>query len=345
METGPVQAAAAGATPAGAPGLSDELSLPRQLERAHALIAEQNQTIDELRTAFSDAQDRRELASVELEAARRRIHELSNERDSLRTARDRLALTSTDLHSRRDDPRLAKLRIASLQTDLATQAELLQQREGELAAAQHALAALRAHPPQPEPLAPVLFEPGDTLSRVEKTVIQKLPPKLTEAVLPKSPRVTVQPAPNTEFMETVAESALSGQKERVLVPINHDGDVIVLDRPTMTIGRTRANDVRIKSKAISRHHATLVIGPDSVTVEDAGSTNGCMVNGQKITQSPMRDGDSLELGDLQYRLSTRHVQSSVASSADVLSQARIMQVSPAALSDAARLEVDPVPSG
>jgi hypothetical protein len=329
--------------------LLDELSLQRQLERAHALIAEQNRTIDELRTAFSDAQDRRELASVELEAARRRIHELSTERDSLRAARDRLALTSTDLHSRRDDVRLAKLRIASLQTDLATQAELLQQREGELAAAQHALVTLRALAPRSEPVAAPPFEPGDTLSRIEKTVIQRLPPKLTDAVLPKSPsksaRVSVQPAPNTEFMETVAESALSGQTERVLVPINHDGDVIVLDRPTMTIGRTRANDVRIKSKAISRHHATLVIGPDSITVEDAGSTNGCMVNGQKITQSQMRDGDCLELGDLQYRLATRHVQSNVASSADALSQARIMQVSPAALSDIARLEADPLPSG
>jgi pSer/pThr/pTyr-binding forkhead associated (FHA) protein len=145
-------------------------------------------------------------------------------------------------------------------------------------------------------------------------------------------------------METVAESALGGQKERVLVPINHDGDVIVLDRPTMTIGRTRANDVRIKSKAISRHHATLVIGPDAVTVEDAGSTNGCLVNGQKIKQAALRDGDCLELGDLQYRLSTRHVQSSVANSVDALSQAQIIQVSPANLSDAARLQADLLPS-
>jgi len=339
METGPM-AAAPGATPAGGPDSLDELSLQRQLERAQALIAGQNQTIDELRSAFNDAQDRRELASVELEAARRRIQEISSERDTLRSARDRLALTSTDLHSRRDELRIAKLRIASLQTDLATQAELLQQREAELAAARHALTASKAHQSQPEPVAAALWEPGDTLSRVAKTAIQKPPQKLPE----KIPTVTVQPAPNAEFMETVAESALSGQKERVLVPINHDGEVIVLDRPMMTIGRTRANDVRIKSKAISRHHATLLIGPDVITVEDAGSTNGCLVNGQKITQAPMRDGDCLELGDLQYRLSTRHVQSSVTNSADALSQARIMQVSSANLSDAARLQADSLPS-
>lgn len=327
METGPMLAAA-GTTPASEADPLDELSLERQLERAHALIEEQNQTIDELRIAFTDTQDRRELASIELETARRRINELVNERDSLRSARDRLALASTDVHSRRDELRIAKLRIASLQTELATQAELLQQREAELAAARQALAALPARPSTRPVAATAAFEPGDTLSRLDQTV-----PK-------KSARVTVQPAPNQEFMETVAESALSGQKERVLVPINHDGEIIVLDRPTMTIGRTRANDVRIKSKAISRHHATLIVAADAITVEDAGSTNGCTVNGQRIKQASMRDGDTLELGDLQYRLSTRHVQPSIANSADGLSQARIMQVSPSALSDAGRQPPD-----
>lgn len=340
METGPSQAAAS--VPAGSePDPLARLSLQRQLERALALVAQQNQTIDELRTAFGHAESRRELISAELEAARRRVHELSSERDALRAARDRLALTSTDLHSRRDELRITKLRIASLQTDLATQAELLQQREGELAAAQHALAALRDHQPQPEPVAATLWEPGDTLSRIDNTVIQR-----PERVAAKPPIVRVE-APAVvggEFMETVAESALSGQKERVLVPINHDGEAIVLDRPTMTIGRTRANDVRIKSKAISRHHATLLIGPDHVMVEDAGSTNGCLVNGQKITQSAMSDGDILELGDLQYRLSTRHMQSSVATSADSLAQAQIMQASPAKLGDAGRLEGSLLPS-
>ena len=326
METGPMLAAAAGATPAGTADPLDELSLERQLERAHALIEEQNQTIDELRIAFTDTQDRRELASVELEAARRRINELVSERDGLRSARDRLALTSTDVHTRRDELRIAKLHIASLQTELATQVELLQQRGAELAVARQALAALPVRPGSRPAVAPP-FEPGDTLSRIDR---------IDQTVIKKPARVTVQPAPSQEFMETVAESALSGQKERVLVPINHDGEVIVLDRPTMTIGRTRANDVRIKSKAISRHHATLIVAADAITVEDAGSTNGCMVNGQRIKQAPMHDGDTLELGDLQYRLSTRHVQPSVASSVDALSQARIMQVSPSALSDAGR---------
>jgi hypothetical protein len=140
-------------------------------------------------------------------------------------------------------------------------------------------------------------------------------------------------------METVAESALSGRKERVLVPINHDGESIVLDRPTLTIGRTRANDVRIKSKAISRHHATLAIGPQAVTVEDAGSTNGCQVNGQRITQATLHDGDILELGDLQYRLSTRHIHAGVAAAKDSRAQDQIIQVAPAGLSEAAQQEL------
>ncbi|HEY4367637.1 MAG TPA: FHA domain-containing protein [Steroidobacteraceae bacterium] len=335
METGPSQAATA------PPGSESDplagLSPQRQLERALALIAEQNRTIDELRTAFGHAENRRELASVELEAARRRIQQLSSERDTLRSARDRLALTSTDLHTRRDELRIAKLHVASLQTDLATQAERLQQVEAELAAARQAPATSGTYPSMPAVSPP--WDPSDTLSRREsnpESAVIHRPERLTPQLV--NPGLEAS-AVNAEFMETVAESALSGRKERVLVPINHDGEIIVLDRPTMTIGRTRANDVRIKSKAISRHHATLAIGPELVTVEDAGSTNGCQVNGQRITQGSLHDGDILELGDLQYRLSTRHVHAGMAASTDSSTQAQIIQVSAAGPSDAARREI------
>jgi pSer/pThr/pTyr-binding forkhead associated (FHA) protein len=46
----------------------------------------------------------------------------------------------------------------------------------------------------------------------------------------------------------------------------------------------------------------LLATPNGVILEDAESTNGCYVNGRKVSQQLMREGDILSLGDLRYRL-------------------------------------------
>jgi chromosome segregation ATPase len=93
--------------------------------------------------------------------------------------------------------------------------------------------------------------------------------------------------------------------ERILEPVGHDADIIVLDKKMMTIGRTSDNDICIPSKLVSRNHARLLIGPNAVIIEDAGSTNGCLVNDVQVKQQLMREGDVLSIGDLKFRLRTR----------------------------------------
>ncbi len=93
--------------------------------------------------------------------------------------------------------------------------------------------------------------------------------------------------------------------ERVLEPVDHTGETIVLSGKMLTVGRTTESDVCIPSKLVSRHHARLLVGPTGVIIEDAGSTNGCYVNGKQVRKHLMHDGDVLELGDLRYRLATR----------------------------------------
>lgn len=92
--------------------------------------------------------------------------------------------------------------------------------------------------------------------------------------------------------------------QRVLLPVEHEGESILLDRAVINIGRTTDNDVCIPSKLISRRHARLLVSANGVVVEDAGSTNGCYVNGIEVTQHLMQDGDVLEIGDLRFRLCT-----------------------------------------
>jgi len=109
-----------------------------------------------------------------------------------------------------------------------------------------------------------------------------------------------------------AEALPRERSERILEPVNHEGQPIVLNRRVMTIGRTNDNDICVPSKMISRHHARLMIGPNAVIVEDAGSTNGCFVNDQQVKQHVLHERDVLTIGDLKFRLSVRGTSGSAA---------------------------------
>ncbi len=54
-------------------------------------------------------------------------------------------------------------------------------------------------------------------------------------------------------------------------------------RPQLSVGRAEDNDVRLDGLQISNHHARFVRSNGSVSIEDAGSTNGVYVNGERIS--------------------------------------------------------------
>jgi ABC-type multidrug transport system ATPase subunit/pSer/pThr/pTyr-binding forkhead associated (FHA) protein len=53
-------------------------------------------------------------------------------------------------------------------------------------------------------------------------------------------------------------------------------------RPQLSVGRAPDNDLRLDGLQISNHHARFARDNGKVTVEDAGSTNGVYVNGERI---------------------------------------------------------------
>jgi hypothetical protein len=98
------------------------------------------------------------------------------------------------------------------------------------------------------------------------------------------------------------------EAEHMLEPVEHDAPTLHLTRGVLTVGRTTDNDISVPSKLVSRCHARLLAGPTGVIVEDADSLNGCYVNGERVRQHLLSDGDLLELGDMRYRLRTRLVR-------------------------------------
>ena len=69
------------------------------------------------------------------------------------------------------------------------------------------------------------------------------------------------------------------------------------------IGRTPDNDLQIRSKFVSRHHAQIVSDAAQSVVEDLNSTNGVYVKATRVTHHELKDGDVIQLGEhkLLYR--------------------------------------------
>ena len=69
------------------------------------------------------------------------------------------------------------------------------------------------------------------------------------------------------------------------------------------IGRTPENDLQIRSKFISRHHAQIMSDAQQSVLEDLNSTNGVYVKGKRVKHHELKDGDIIQLGEhkLLYR--------------------------------------------
>lgn len=68
-----------------------------------------------------------------------------------------------------------------------------------------------------------------------------------------------------------------------------------ISRPVIVLGRSTEADVRIDDPGVSRRHAEIRIGSPS-TIQDMGSTNGIVVDGQHTTRATLRDGSRIVVG-------------------------------------------------
>jgi len=63
-----------------------------------------------------------------------------------------------------------------------------------------------------------------------------------------------------------------------------------------TIGRTTDNQIVVPVREVSRRHAEIILTEDGYTIKDLGSPNGTFVNGERITEQRLEDGDRIAMG-------------------------------------------------
>jgi hypothetical protein len=84
---------------------------------------------------------------------------------------------------------------------------------------------------------------------------------------------------------------------------------IPLDEEIIHIGRGIGSDLHLDDSSVSRRHAVLVPRPDGQRILDDRSSNGTFVNGQRVEQADLCDGDVITLG----RVALRYVDVAIAS--------------------------------
>jgi adenylate cyclase len=79
--------------------------------------------------------------------------------------------------------------------------------------------------------------------------------------------------------------------------------ILELNKPVITIGRGNANDLVLNDSSVSRFHAVVKLRENAVVIADRGSTNGVVLEGQKIIQeTELKNGDVAVLGLYELRL-------------------------------------------
>ncbi|HEY4451507.1 MAG TPA: FHA domain-containing protein [Solirubrobacteraceae bacterium] len=77
--------------------------------------------------------------------------------------------------------------------------------------------------------------------------------------------------------------------------------MIPLGSEPIHVGRGLSADLRLDESSVSRRHAILVPRPTGARILDDRSSNGTFVNGRRIQQAELQNGDVIVLGRIMLR--------------------------------------------
>lgn len=165
-----------------------------------------------------------------------------------------------------------------------------------------------ARPPAP---AAAVFDPSAVTAPqpIEPpTAPPPAPAPAAAAAPPPAPNGTVilpseGPAPASAAPAAAAEPAVGRTVVLALAKlVAVDSDLGASEfplQPLSFIGRTPDNQVRLNKPAVSRRHAQISQSDKGWTIKDLQSENGSYVNGEKIGERPLSDGDRVQIGTVR----------------------------------------------
>lgn len=97
------------------------------------------------------------------------------------------------------------------------------------------------------------------------------------------------------------ESELRARRQQVAAYLvvlqgTNVGEMHKIEGPELVIGRAVSATVRLNDDGISRRHCRVLSIGAQIIIEDLGSANGTVVNGEMIQHHPLKEGDKIRLG-------------------------------------------------
>jgi diguanylate cyclase (GGDEF)-like protein len=113
---------------------------------------------------------------------------------------------------------------------------------------------------------------------------------MSRQVDPNARTVVARPVPTPAALpKSVFVLVLSGNSFGELYKLPAGNKVV-------RVGRGDEADIRLDDDGVSRLHCSLAASGDSALLKDLGSSNGTFVNGVRIAEQKVRDGDRVQVG-------------------------------------------------
>ncbi len=100
-------------------------------------------------------------------------------------------------------------------------------------------------------------------------------------------------------LQQVSERRRSRKHHATQIEVRSEGESLSVQsfpQGRIIVGRSPDNEIYIKSKFVSRHHAQLVTNDDGCVIEDLNSTNGVFLGEKQVKKYRLGSGDIVSLG-------------------------------------------------
>jgi pSer/pThr/pTyr-binding forkhead associated (FHA) protein len=77
--------------------------------------------------------------------------------------------------------------------------------------------------------------------------------------------------------------------------------LLKLEHDVIHIGRNPSSDIILDDASVSRRHALITRRSEKTLILDDRSLNGLQVNGKRVTEAELHDGDAILVGHVALR--------------------------------------------
>lgn len=252
----------------------------REYAKLRVLLDEMKKSLDEARLDKEELEFRKDLGEYEPKAFEERLGECEMRLEERQSALDEAdEVRSQFLGAVRSEDDLESTEREISPSKVKTEETLAPPEEPKAAAPPPPARTPPPPPPPPPPAASAGYAP-------EATAMMAIP-----EMPPPPPTPTPEPVGSTVVLAMPRLIAMDGDEQV------HE---FVLKPGQTSIGRSPKNNIQVPEDGVSRQHAQVNFGNDGYHLKDLGSQNGTSVNGQRVTDHVLVDGDIVQVGTQKF---------------------------------------------